>query len=117
MDERLEKALNFSNYMITLNNQKRILKEKYREQIIFYHAGSQFTVTKELMTFVNMLVESGYEEDVVLVDDNETPTMIADLTAFLDSIMDVYFSATNTFQAEYSKLKQNRSVEKLTDYE
>jgi hypothetical protein len=117
MDERLEKALDFSNYMITLNNQKRILKEKYREQIIFYHAGAQFTVTKELMTFVTMLVEKEYVEDVVLVDDNETPAMISDLEAFLDDITDVYFSATNTFHAEYTRLKNNRSVEKLTDHD
>jgi hypothetical protein len=117
MDERLEKALDFSNYMITLNSQKRILKEQYREQIMFYHAGSQFTVSKELMTFVTMLVEKGYEEDVVLVDDNEIPVMIEQLGSFLDDIMDVYFSASNTFHAEYEKLKKNRSVGKLTDYE
>ena len=33
MDERLEKALDFSNYMLTLNNQKRLLAEKYQEAI------------------------------------------------------------------------------------
>ena len=31
MDERLEKALEFANYMTTLNNQKRVLKEKFYE--------------------------------------------------------------------------------------
>ena len=31
MDERLEKALDFSNYMITLNNQKRVLRERFEE--------------------------------------------------------------------------------------
>ena len=33
MDEKLEKALDISNYMITLNNQKRLLKEKYYENL------------------------------------------------------------------------------------
>ena len=28
MDERLEKALDFSNYMLTLNNQKAIVSRK-----------------------------------------------------------------------------------------
>ena len=32
MDERLKKALDFSNYMVTLNNQKRVLKEKFFEK-------------------------------------------------------------------------------------
>ena len=31
MDERLKKALDISNYMVTLNNQKRLLKEKFYE--------------------------------------------------------------------------------------
>ena len=35
MDERLSKALEFSNYMVTLNNQKRILKEKYSDYAKF----------------------------------------------------------------------------------
>ena len=36
MDERLKKALDFSNYMVALNNQKRLLTEKYQEnQSIF----------------------------------------------------------------------------------
>jgi hypothetical protein len=116
MDERLEKALGFSNYMVTLNNQKRVLKEKFREQTIYYYKGSQFTVSKELMTFVNMLVYKGMHE-AVLVDDNETPTMVDDLTDFNDNLFDVYFTATNTFHAAYEELKKNRSVEKLTDYE
>jgi hypothetical protein len=117
MDERLEKALDFSNYMITLNNQKRILKEQFREQIIFYHKGAQFTVTKELITFANMLVEREHVEDVVLVDDNEVPVMVHDLVEFLNDIMDVYFSATNSLLTKYEEIKRNRSVEKLTEYE
>jgi len=36
MDERLEKALDFSNYMLTLNNQKRLLAEKYQEELIHF---------------------------------------------------------------------------------
>ncbi|SRR6056297_3011380 len=117
MDERLAKALDFSNYMVTLNHQKRILKERFREQSIFYYAGSQFTVNKELLTFVSMLIDKGSDKDVVLVDDNEIPVMIDDLEAFQDEITDVYFSAANEFFTRYEKLKKNRSVEKLTGHE
>ena len=34
MDRRLEKALEFGNYMATLNNQKRLLKEKFLDQSV-----------------------------------------------------------------------------------
>jgi hypothetical protein len=116
MDERLEKALDFSNYMVTLNSQKRVLKEKFREQTVFYHLGGQFTVNKQLMTFVSMLVEQGNDEDIVLVDDNETPIMVKDLTDFQSEILNTYFTAANEYHAEYEKLRKNRSVEKLVEY-
>jgi len=117
MDERLSKALDFSNYMVTLNNQKRVLKERYREQTVYYYQGGQFTVTKELITFVGMLVEQGNDEDIVLVDDNETPIMVKDLTDFQAEILNTYFTAANEYHAEYEKLRKNRSVEKLVEYE
>ena len=116
MDERLEKALDFSNYMVTLNSQKRVLKEKFREQTVFYHLGGQFTVNKQLMTFVSMLIEQGNDEDIVLVDDNETPIMVKDLTDFQSEILNTYFTAANEYHAGYEKLRKNRSVEKLVEY-
>jgi hypothetical protein len=117
MDERLEKALDFSNYMVTLNNQKRVLKERYREQTVYYYAGGQFSVTQNLITFTNMLCEKGLTEDVVLVDDNEMPVLVKDLNEFLSDILDTYFSASNEYHAEYEKLKRNRSVEKLVEHD
>lgn len=117
MDERLEKALAFSNYMVTLNNQKRLIKEKYFEDLIYFHNGCQFTVSKELITFVNLFVEKGITEDVVLTDDNDIPTKVKDLEEFLDEIQDVYFSASNSYYNDYNDLKSKRSVEKLVDYE
>jgi len=116
MDERLEKALDFSNYMVTLTNQKRLLKENYHEELLYFYKGSQFTVSSELITFVNMLVDKG-NDTVVLVDDNDTPASIDDLTDFYDSILDVYFSASNSYHTQYEQLKKNRSPAKLVNYD
>ena len=117
MDERLKKALDFSNYVVTLNNQKRVIKNQYHESCVYYFNGGQFTVTKELVTFVNMLVEKDNTSDIVLVDDNETPILIPDLDAFLSDIIDTYFSAANTYYAEYQQLIKNRSTAKLVDHD
>lgn len=116
MDERLQKALDFSNYMVTLNNQKRVLREKFKEKTVYYFNGGQFTVTKELITFVNMLVERNNIEDVVLIDDNETPIIVPDLEDFLTDVVNNYFSAANEYYAEYKSLTKKRSVGKLVDY-
>jgi len=113
MDERLEKALEFSNYMVTLNNQRRALKEKFLNDCVFYQAGGSFTVTKELINFCKFLIESGNDEDVILVDDNDLPIEISDVKDFSSKIVNVYFSATNSYFSEYQKLKTNRTVEKM----
>ena len=115
MDERLEKALEFSNYMVTLNNQKRILKEKFYEDLLYFTGGCQFSVTKELITFVGLLVQRGNDQDVVLTDDNDIPVSIENLNKFFDDILDTYFSAANSYFSQYSELKKNRKVEKLVD--
>ena len=41
MDERLEKALDFANYMTTLNNQKRVAKENFMKIMSYYFNGGQ----------------------------------------------------------------------------
>tara|TARA_B100000780_G_C21067873_1_gene429517 strand:+ start:88 stop:447 length:360 start_codon:yes stop_codon:yes gene_type:complete len=117
MDERLDKALEFSNYMLTLNNQKRLLTEKYQEELLYFYDGCQFTVTKELINFVKLLLDNEQDENAVLTDDNGIPTIVADVDKFYNSIINVYFVASNTYHSEYIKLKNQRSVEKLVDYE
>ena len=117
MDERLQKALDFSNYMVTLNNQKRLLKEKFYEDLVYFTNGSQFTVSKELITFVGFLIETGNTTDIVLIDDNDIPVKIEDLTNFQDDILNLYFTASNSYNQAYQKLKTNRRVEKLVGYD
>lgn len=115
MDERLQKALEFSNFMVTLNNQKRLLKEKYYEDLIYFQNGCQFTVTKELITFVGLLLSNGNDSHIVLVDDNDTPTTIEDLNLFYENILDVYFTASNSYNNQYNELKKKRTISKLVD--
>ena len=116
MDERLEKALEFSNYMLTLNNQKRLLAEKYQEELIYFYSGSQFTITRELITFVSTMVAADQDE-IVITDDNNLPCMIEDLVNFYSEIISKYTNASNEYYTAYLKLKKNRSVEKLVNYE
>ena len=72
MDERLEQALEISNYMVTLNNQTRLLKEKYYENLMYYFKGATFTVTRELISFVKDLIDTE-QQSVIISDDNDIP--------------------------------------------
>lgn len=114
MDDRLKAALDFSNYMVTLNNQKRILKEQYQDNIVYYFNGGQFTVTQQLISFCQSLL-SLEQDSTVLIDDNDIPVELEDLNKFSKDIVNVYVTATNKYMTEYNKLKSNRTVEGIID--
>lgn len=114
MDIRLEKALEFGNYMNTLNNQKRILKEKFLENTVHYLSGGKFTITIELINFCNTLLQNNQTE-VILLDDNDTPIQIEDLKKFFYDLIDIYTRNTNSYFTEYNKLKNNRFPKGLVD--
>lgn len=116
MDERLKKALDFSNYMQTLNNQKRLLLEKYQEDLIHFYNGSRFTITRDLIAFISVIKLTD-QSNIVITDDNNIPCMIENVENFYVDIIDRYNTASTDYHLEYSKLKSNRSVEKLVDYE
>jgi len=113
MDERLSKALEFSNYSVTINNQKRILKEQFVDGCLYFIQGSRFLITKELINYVAFLVDRGNTSDIVLIDDNDIPVMIEDLEKFLDDILDQYFLVANEYHENYIQLSKRRSIEKL----
>lgn len=114
MDEALEKALEFSNFAITLNNQKRVLKEKYKEDLILYHNGGKFSVTQPLLSFLTNLKSLEVDKTVV-IDDNDIPIEILDVEEFLTLVLNKYTEASNTYLIKYKELGKKRSVEGLID--
>jgi|TARA_B100000035_G_scaffold87406_1_gene73414 hypothetical protein len=114
MDERLEKALDISNYMVTLNNQTRLLKEQYSENLVYYFNGGQFSITQQLVSFCQSLL-SLKQQSTILIDDNNIPIEVEDLESFTNSIISTYFEASNRYLTEYNKLKKNRSIESIMD--
>lgn len=114
MDDRLALALEFSNYMTTLNSQKRIIREQYLENCTHYLNGGKFSVTRELVNFCHMLVQTE-QDDAVIIDDNDTPIKVENINEFLNDILDIYFTASNEFLDKYNNLKKNRTVEGLVN--
>lgn len=117
MSERLTKALEFANYRLTLNNQLTSLRSKMQTKLIHSINGGTFSITRDLITFVESLINKGYDENVVLIDNFENPVMIEDMNDFLDNIISKYFEVTNDYHTEFVKLRQARKVHKLLDIE
>jgi hypothetical protein len=115
MDDRLQKALDFSNYRQTLAIQRKTLKEKINAKLVYGCHGGLFKIDRSLIAFTQMLIDQDRVENVPLIDMNENPILIPNLNNFRDEILDRYFTSTYEYYEEYQKIKSSRTVEKLLD--
>lgn len=114
MEDQLKKALDFANYRQSFAIQRKTLKEKVEASLTYGINGGIFKIDRSLVVFVQMLIDQG-RNDAPLLDANENPVMIEDLSKFRDEILDRYFTATLEYHEKYQELKKARSVEKLLD--
>jgi hypothetical protein len=112
MDERLQKALEFSNYNLTITNEKRNIKNRVNQLQIVHHAGGVFLAQPETIAFVKALVDLGHKESIV-IDTKENPIRISDLKELLEKLVNAYTSATQEFEVEYNKLRKSRSIKSI----
>jgi hypothetical protein len=113
MDQRLEQALQTANLMATFANQRRAAYENFKQQLIHYTKGSSFLITRDLISFVKTMIDQGYTQNVVLIDDNGLPVSIEDLKVFQETIVDQYYRVSNQYFSEYSEIKSKRKIEDL----
>jgi len=114
MEERLQKALEFANYRQTLNNQLQKLKIRSEGNLIFAKNGGSFTISKELIGFLDYLERTGATE-VVLLDDNNTPVAISNVPEFLKDVTKRYFEVTTDYLKEYQEIRKARNVKSILD--
>ena len=112
--QRLEKALNFSNTMKTFNLNKNNLKVKTQNLLSFSTAGGSFSVDQSLISFMNFVVSSGKTE-ISLLDKNDIPIRIEDTEKFLEEVSSLYFEVVNDYYNEYQQLRSSRKIEKVLE--
>lgn len=112
MDDKLKAALEFSNYRLTLNNQKQNLKQRMNTMLTIGYMSSLFTAKLELINFVKQLLDLGVERYIFL-DDNENPVLVSDLKEFHARLFSAYTEALNEFYVESEKLKKQRDTKGL----
>lgn len=115
MDERLQKALEFSNYNLTFTNQKQNIKNRVNQIKIVHVSGGVFSAEPALISFIKTLMDTGLTESVI-VDDKENPIEVKNLNDFFQTLISAYTSATTEYEAEYAKLKKMRSIKKIMDW-
>lgn len=113
MEDALKKALDFANYKQSFAIQRKTLKEKFQSSLIYGHNGGMFTIDLSLMAYVTTLIDAGRTSNVVLIDNNQNPILIENLSQFKDEIVDRYFNSSVEYFEKYQALKKSRTVEKL----
>ena len=112
--KRLEKALDQSNLMQSFNLGKSTLKVKTQNLLSYSIYGGTFQVTQDLISFVSFIHNSGKTETIIL-DKNEIPILITDVSKFLDDITSLYFEVVNEYYNDYQQLRSSRNIEKVLE--
>lgn len=116
MDDRLKKALEFSNYRISLFNRKEDLRLMFQQQLTYAYNGGIFRIDQSLIAFVKLFMDRNLDRNLVLIDSNGNPIEIKDKDEFYRNITERYFEATNLYHYEYSKLKSARTVSSIYEF-
>lgn len=115
MDDRLQRALNFSNYRQTLHIQKQNLQQRMKNQLQVMHNNGMFVADQQIISFVKTLIDRGWEESV-LIDSKNSPVKVENLTEFLDKLIDAYFKASNEYYVASERLKRSRNIQALLEW-
>lgn len=114
VDDKLAKALEASNYRLTLNIQRENSKLKLKNHLVYSQNGGLFKITQDFISFVFALSQS--KESSVILDSNENPVLIKDLQIFFEEILSVYQEAMNEYLIEYEKFKKLRNTKTLVNW-
>lgn len=114
MDEKLKNALEISDLMVTVNNSKRILKERFNEKLQYYFNGGKFVIDRELITFTKTLVDLK-QESAVFLDTDGDPVRVDDLQEFLTNIVSIYTVSTNFYITEFQKITKSRTIKGILE--
>jgi len=113
-DLRLEKALEFANYRSTLAIQKQQLKDRCEARLNFAYNGGLFKIDQSLIALIGNFVHE-QKTDIILLDSNQTPVAIENLSDFYNKITSLWFESVNEYHKQYQELANKRKVHKLVE--
>ena len=114
VDERLARALEASNYRLTLNIQRENSKLKLKNHLVYSQNGGIFKITQDFISFIFALSQS--KKSAVVLDSNENPVKIDDLDGFYENILDIYQEGMNDYLIEFEKFKKLRTTAKVVTW-
>jgi len=108
MDD-LEDILSYRNTMRTFNLNKKVMQDKVSSILIHHENGGSFDITQELIGFLNYAVQNN-KTSIVVLDRNNLPIKINDISKLLETISSKYFEAINDFYIQYEQLRSSSNI-------
>jgi hypothetical protein len=114
MDDRLSKALEHANYATTVFQQKKILEQRFDNALMLASHGGIFKASRELIAFVDMLIQDGKNWDQIILAEKNVPIMIPDCEIFLANLKEIYTDALGEYYMDMEALRKARTVKAAT---
>jgi hypothetical protein len=113
MDNRLNDALAFANYRLTLQIQRKNIEQRVTAALVLNYSGYVFNVSKELINFVSAHLQFNRESQLIIDDQKENAVVIDNPDEFIERMFACYNQAMQLKRAEQEKLKSARNPGKL----
>ena len=114
MDTRLTDALNLSNAIATISNQRKLAFSKYKENQILFYNGGTFVADLTLLSAVGFM-KADTEIEHILVDSNNIPIKISDIEEFYMLVQSKVVESNRQYYHEYESLKRIRTPQAVLD--
>lgn len=115
MDDRLRRALDFSNYRQTLHIHRENIKQRYNSQLQLVAYGGVFYAERDLISFINMLIDAD-NQSAIIIDSKNNPINVENLKEFKIDLLEAYHQATNELYTEYQRLKKSRNIKAILEW-
>jgi predicted RNA-binding protein Jag len=110
-DKKLNEALAFANYRLTLQVQRQNIEARVEAALLVSYNGAIFKATQTLINFVAL---RAIRSEKLLVEDNSNNVIAIDnVDQFLKTLLDAYDSAMQLKQDEQKRLKSARTTAKI----
>ncbi len=112
MDQRLNDALAFANYRLTLQIQRQNIMARVEAALLVSYQNSIFRASPELIGFVD--AHSRLSKEPLIVNDQSDNAIVIESPAeFAEQLIKAYDSAMVLKQQEQQKLKTARNPAKI----
>jgi ABC-type transport system involved in Fe-S cluster assembly fused permease/ATPase subunit len=111
MDNRLNDALAFANYRLTLQIQRQNIEARVSAALLISYQNAIFKTSTDLVAFVDAKIKAGGELRVE--DQSGNVITIANPQEFLTQLISSFDNAMKLKQEEQQRLKSARSTAKI----